>query len=414
MKILVLCDMFPPAFGPRMGYLCKYMKRAGWEPVVVTEQIDDNTFAFLKGETPVTYVNFFRAKGKIARKMEWFLVFLLDSLFHYKDRKMVKVASRLLKEGEYGGILCSTYRTFPLPAAAKLARRYRLPFVADLRDIIEQYASNEYISRHFRTFPWLDKVITAAFRHRLLRERNKALRSADCLTTVSPWHVEMLRQYNPHVELIYNGYDPELFFPDPRRTARFMVTYTGRMISLATRDPRMLFEAVARLDRERLIAPDRFRLQWYVDADSEKLIREAAAPYSIDRYMDFSGYVPASEIPEILNRSSILLQLANKFTADGPKGIMTTKLFESMAVEKPLLCVRSDESCLEATIGETRSGLAARTADEAYRFILRQYRDWEEKGYTQMDVDRKAVESFSRERQAEQFMRIFTRLNHNQ
>ena len=54
MKILILCDMFPPAFGPRMGYLCKYMRRAGWEPVVVTEQIDDSTFSFLKGETPVT------------------------------------------------------------------------------------------------------------------------------------------------------------------------------------------------------------------------------------------------------------------------------------------------------------------------------------------------------------------------
>ena len=64
MKILILCDMFPPAFGPRMGYLCKYMKRAGWEPVVVTERIDDNTFSFLKGETSVTYVNFFRSKKK--------------------------------------------------------------------------------------------------------------------------------------------------------------------------------------------------------------------------------------------------------------------------------------------------------------------------------------------------------------
>lgn len=77
-------------------------------------------------------------------------------------------------------------------------------------------------------------------------------------------------------------------------------------------------------------------------------------------------YVPASEIPGVLNRSSILLQLANTFASDGPKGFMTTKLFESMAVGKPLLCVKSDESCLEATIRNTRSGLAARTAEEAF------------------------------------------------
>ena len=122
MKILILCDMFPPAFGPRMGYLCKYMRRAGWEPVVVTEQIDDSTFSFLKGETPVTYVNFFHSKGKILQKLEWICIFILDYFFHYKDKKMAKAASRLLEEGEYAGILCSSYRTFPLPAAPIYSR----------------------------------------------------------------------------------------------------------------------------------------------------------------------------------------------------------------------------------------------------------------------------------------------------
>ena len=78
---------------------------------------------------------------------------------------------------------------------------------------------------------------------------------------------------------------------------------------------------------------------------------QAATAYPVARYMDFFDYVPASEIPGVLNRSSILLQLANTFASDGPKGFMTTKLFESMAVGKPLLCVKSDESCLEATIG---------------------------------------------------------------
>ena len=37
-----------------------------------------------------------------------------------------------------------TYRTFPLPAAQYIAEKYHLPLVIDLRDIVEQYASNEY------------------------------------------------------------------------------------------------------------------------------------------------------------------------------------------------------------------------------------------------------------------------------
>ena len=411
MKILILCDMFPPAFGPRMGYLCKYMKRAGRTPVVVTEQIDDKTFSFLQGDIPVTYVNFFHAKSGILRKLEWIFVLILDFLFHYKDKKIAKAASRLLEEGGYDGILCSTYRAFPLPAAKVLAEKYHLPFVADLRDIIEQYAATEYIAHSFRLFPWLDKKVTTAFRNKLLLDRNEALKKADCVTTVSPWHVEKLKAYDLQTELIYNGYDPEIFFPEQHRTSRFVITYTGRLISLATRDPRLLFEAIDRLDREKRISPELFRIQWYVDSESATMIKQAAASYPIERYMDFSDYVPASEIPGILNRSSILLQLANKFSSDGPKGFMTTKLFEAMAVEKPLLCVKSDESYLESAINKTHTGLAARTADEVYQFILQHYLFWQEKGYTHIEVDREAIEHFSRKRQAEQFMRIFTRLN---
>ena len=46
---------------------------------------------------------------------------------------MAKAASRLLEEGEYAGILCSSYRTFPLPAAQYIAEKYHLPLVIDLR-----------------------------------------------------------------------------------------------------------------------------------------------------------------------------------------------------------------------------------------------------------------------------------------
>ena len=38
-KLLIICDMFPPAFAPRMGYLCKYLTRMGWEVTVVRQYI---------------------------------------------------------------------------------------------------------------------------------------------------------------------------------------------------------------------------------------------------------------------------------------------------------------------------------------------------------------------------------------
>ncbi|MDR0748943.1 MAG: glycosyltransferase [Tannerellaceae bacterium] len=409
MKILILCDMFPPAFAPRMGYLCKYLA-GDWKAVVVTEQISDDNFSFLTGYAEVTYINYYKASGRMARRIEWITIFLLDFFFDYKDRKMIKVASRLLKNGDFDGIIGATYRTFPLPAARKVAKRFNLPFVADTRDIIEQYVSDGYISHSFKTFPWLDELIVKAFRRKLLKGRNLALRQADYITTVSPWHVEMMKRYNPRVELIYNGYDPELFYPEQIVTPAFRMTFTGRLVSLETRDPRPLFEAIAQLAGEGHISPATFRVWWYTDEASREMLRPLVKEYAIGEYMDFFGYVPGDAIPGILNRSSVLLQLANKAGGSGPKGIMSTKLFESLAVEKPLLCVRSDESYLEETIRIAHAGASARTAHEACDFIRARYKEWEEKGYTAVEADREVTGSFSRSKQAGQFMRIFEKL----
>ena len=126
--------------------------------------------------------------------------------------------------------------------------------------------------------------------------------------------------------------------------------------------------------------------------------------------MTFNGYVAANRIPRIFNESSIILQLTNVSTGKGPKGIMTTKLFESLAVEKPVLCVKNDKGCIEETISESGAGISASTAEEAYDFILKQYQIWKEKGLTAANVHKEVMRKYSRKEQAQQFVDIFKSL----
>ena len=35
-KILVICDVFPPSFAPRMGYLVKYLEEFDWHAEIAT------------------------------------------------------------------------------------------------------------------------------------------------------------------------------------------------------------------------------------------------------------------------------------------------------------------------------------------------------------------------------------------
>ena len=405
--VLILCDLFPPAFGPRMGYLCKYLKHNGWHPVVVTEDVNENTYSFLCNEVDVTRINYYKKTG-LAGKLSWFWTFLRDTLFGYKDNRMYREALRIMKKHQFDLILCSTYRTFPMKAAWRLSRKTGLPLVVDLRDIIEQYTGNEFITHAIPKIFGMDKIIANNFKKRNLKTRNKILRDAACVTTISPWHVSVLGAFNKNTKLIYNGYDPEIFYPAPKKSEQFFITYTGRLLSTAMRNPDLLFQAMVRLANDRIITPDLFRVRWFVDEKSRQIIEREMEKYpDAAIFMDYPGYIPASEIPNVLNNSEILLLLTNKSDADGPKGVMTTKFFESLAIGKPILCVHGDGGCLEEAINRTRSGLSAHQANEVYDFIKAHYLRWQAGQPHESHADKEEIRKFDREMQALQFVEIF-------
>ena len=263
----MVCDQFPPGFGPRMGYLCKYLKREGCSVDVVSEYYEDTRYQFLCGNTHAekTVAFYRKASEGGGRKGAWRKVMLADFLWGYKDRRMYKAVVSDSAWNNYDLVLCSTFRTFPLPAARRLARHFGVPLVADLRDIVEQYPDNSYIlhGNAFGSgclFRWISALAEKVFTARIQRQRNKVLRKADAVVSVSPWHQEFLKKFNQRSFLIYNGYDPEVFFPAPVADPVFRITYTGRLISANMRNPDLLFEAVARLRDAGKIHAEDFRL----------------------------------------------------------------------------------------------------------------------------------------------------------
>jgi glycosyltransferase involved in cell wall biosynthesis len=248
------------------------------------------------------------------------------------------------------------------------------------------------------------------FRKFILRKRDFSLQKANSVVTISPWHVEQLKKNSSNVNLIYNGYCPEYFFPrksKPQNT--FKVTYTGLIVSTAYRDPTLLFLAVKKLAENGHI-DNRFRIQFYTPKNRRMPLLENPSFEAIKNYVDFFEYVDTSEVPELLADSSILLLLTNKFKDDGPKGIMTTKYFEYLAMERPILCVRSDENLLEMSIKEANAGVAARTIEETYDFLLEKWNEWIEKGRTSVEPNREYTRQFSRKLQAKEFVDIFRKV----
>lgn len=390
-RILILCEAIaPPAYSPRILTLAKYLMEHGWDCTILTEVCEQENF-----ETDICPIYQMPAYHHI----------LADKLCNGKDKALYEYAVSHLEMNTYDMIFCSSYYYFPLLAAQMLAKRYHLPLAVDLRDIAEQWGKETYFTRRLTPWKQLDYYIGKLYERKQLAMRNKVLRSAQVVTSVSPWHQQWLSQYNDNTHLIYNGYDEDTFVPKNVVNEVFQISYLGKLYSTKLRDPRLLFEALRQLIEEKKIEAKTVQVLFHTDPAAIHELQELAETYGIREVVNIQGYVPRSQILDIMHESSILLVLTTQSTPEGTHGIMGTKFFENIGVEKPILCVRSDEECLAQTITDTHAGLAATQVEEVKAFVMDKYQEWQHKGYTRQAVVNK--ERFTRQCQAQQFEKLF-------
>jgi glycosyltransferase involved in cell wall biosynthesis len=390
-RALILCEAIaPPAFSPRILTLIEWLQSRDWQCVIVSEECTEQAF-----HTDICPIYQIPAYHHI----------LLDKLCWGKDKALYRFAKQTLDISSFDIIFCSSYYYFPLYAAHLLAQEYHIPLAIDLRDIAEQWGATAYFTRKLTPFKKLNYWIGKIYERKQLRVRNRILSKANIVTSVSPWHQNVLAKYNANTHLIYNGYDANVFIPKDIACDHFYITYLGKLYSTLLRDPRLLFEALKQLVEENKIDSKLVRVLFHTDPNGMRQIEQLGKDYQITQLLDINGYIPRQEILPVMYQSSILLVLTTLSTPEGTHGIMGTKFFENIGVEKPILCVRSDEECLAEVIQNTHAGLAATNVEDVKAFILEKYQEWKTNGYTHQAVINK--EQFTRQHEAEQFEQLF-------
>ncbi len=369
-SILILCEAIePPAYSPRVMSLVQYLIQQGWDCQLVPEP-------------------------QSIRRSGW-----LDLLTQGREKRYLQYVLQTIGDRSFDLVFCSTYHYFPLQTAGKIAQQLHCPLVTDLRDIREQWGPKGFYTR---TLPcaWLDRIVKRLYDAYHLCRRNRVLHQAAAVTTVSPWHQQTLSRYNPHCHCIYNGFDVNEIHPCATPSDTFRIVYLGQLHSLEKRNPLMLFEALSQLPMHDIY------VDFYTSSECEEELKQMAQPYHV--HLTIHDYVPREQISTIMQQASILLILGQKSDPQGTHGIMTTKFFEGLGVEKPQLLIESDEECLAQAFAYTNAGLAATSIEEVKPFISDRYHEWQTKGFTQQAVQHKA--EFTRQHQAQQFEQIFLSL----
>lgn len=397
-RLLIISDAFtPPLYGQRMTQLCKYLSASGWDITLLTEQIvgDDYSIPNCRFIAMPYY-----SKSAIKHHWQW----LTDKLFDWKNRLLYRFAKQNICINDFAVVLCSTFNLFPLPAASRLAQEAHLPLLVDLRDITEQWNADSYLASALPIPQFIRKHFVRTFERICIRRRNAVLSKAFAITTISTWHQQVLQAINPNTHLIYNGFDSDVYIPRNINTPKCLITYLGRLYDFTSRNPQLFLDAIHDLHTLHLISSDTFHIEFHIEKQLIPLLQDKVQQYGIQDYFDIGGYVPRQEALSMLQRSSISLLFVAKPSPNAPRGIMTTKFFEALGCEKPILCIPSDEGCLAQTIRDTNAGIASSDLNEIKAFILEKYHEWQHNGYTHQAVVNK--EQFSRRHQAEQFEQL--------
>lgn len=392
-RILILTDSIaPPAYAPRIVSLCKHLCSQGWECAVFSDcERGNKPFA---AECGAWYQTRYYQTGLYRWR------YAMDKLFGARERHFRTYIEQTVDVATYDVIFCSTCYYFPLQTAYRLAKKYSKPYVVDVRDIAEQFGDTHFRTQSPLPSQRLNEYLHQWFTTRNIHLRNRVLADAKAVTTISPWHQALLSRWNTRTCLVYNGYDTDDFYPKDVKSDRFIISYTGKIYDLHFRDPRLLFEAMRRLLRDGSIVASEVEILFHIDQASMAPLQALVADYGIQEVCRIEGYIPRTALLPLLHESSILLVLTCQSTPEGAHGIMGTKFYEALGVEKPVLCVRSDEECLAQVINETKAGLAGTNADEVAAFILAKYREWKQKGFTRQTVVQQ--ERFTRAYQSKQ------------
>jgi glycosyltransferase involved in cell wall biosynthesis len=229
---------------------------------------------------------------------------------------------------------------------AAVKRTTGVRWVADLRDSIATHPHRRVERAAVRA---KEKVSESVAR--------LVARQADVIVAASEAIAEEARTLEPRgpVETILNGADFDDFAGLAyRRGDRFRITHTGSFFG--RRDPRPFLQAVAASGLDDVVA--RFVGDFRVSD------REWAETLGLGPRLELHPYVPRRESLALQRDSDALLLLIPEADGRG-QGVLSGKVFEYIAAERPILAAVPPEGAAAELIRETGAGVVAPPDDVA-------------------------------------------------
>ncbi len=224
------------------------------------------------------------------------------------------------------------------------------------------------------------------------RAEKKYVGSAKTFSTVSPHYVTKISAFlNKSGFLLSNGYMPENYTLNPEPYERFTITYVG---SIYPSQPIELFLSAFKRFMAETSGTEQVCLQ-FIGVDHEPAIKQRIvnAMQGMESVLVFTARIPKAEAIEKQARSHALLACAHT----GLKGIPGSKLYEYIALRKPVILYPSDADILEKTLTETRQGMVCTSETQCVQHLQSLFALFQQSSSAKISLNEAAIAKYSRQ-----------------
>ncbi|HAW51499.1 MAG TPA: hypothetical protein DCX54_04090 [Flavobacteriales bacterium] len=389
-KVLIISYYFPPCNltgANRIASWAEYLHLFGYYPVIVTRSWN------IPISTPEDVL---RSSGSeiITEKNDCYTVHYLPYKASLRDRLFTsekKLGKTLSKFFSLINLITQNFSNHSIPyinlyyfSKELLSKDRSIDKLIISGDPFVQFKFGYRLHRQFG-IRWIadyrdgwntqELEIETGFMHRLIRlwdrrSEKKWVQTASFITSVSDTYTSDISRFvNVKGETILNGYlEKDLIYATgiPNKD-RFTLAYSGALYN--SQRIEIFLEGYKRFI-DLLPGDARCELHFIglkFDVKQSKRIEELMEGY--DQYVTLGERVSRVESLEYLGQAHLLLLTGY----EKRKGIPGSKLFDYLALDRPILICPTDSDIMEKILLETNKGIIANTAEDVTRILQSQY-----------------------------------------
>jgi glycosyltransferase involved in cell wall biosynthesis len=355
-KILVITYYWPPSGGAGVQRWLKFVKYLNYfniEPIVITvipeyaayPKIDKSLENDIKPclriykTKAINYYRFFQllafkreipdagfAKVKEVTFFEKIVRFLRSNIFIPDPRKgwnyfAIKEAEKIINSEKIDTIITTSPPHSTQLIGLKLKKKYKLKWVADLRD---PWTDIYYYKELYHSF--ISKNIDKKYEKKVIEKADKIITVSENLKNIFLSKVNIINSEKIHT--IPNGFDDEDFqVTDIKKDAEFVITYTG---SITKEYPTSVFIKAFKQNLK-----NGFNIKLKFIGDIHEKLKDEILKEGLSKFVEFYQYMNHYEIIKFLLRSSAFLLIIPKTRNN--ECILTGKLFEYIGASRPII-----------------------------------------------------------------------------